>query len=152
MHDTEADPLTSFCATNVQGALNLARQAAAGGRERFVFVNSVKVNGECTQPGQAFTEADGPDPHHAYGVSKHKAELGLRQLGADAGMEVVLIRLSLVYGLRVKANFSSLLHAVPRLCGNLQVDISRARILLGWVPPVSVDGGLPRVIARMQKS
>jgi len=235
MHDTEADPLTAFRAVNVAGTLNLARQAAAAGVKRFVFVSSVKVNGESTQTGRAFTETDAPNPQDAYGQSKHEAEQGLRQLAADTGMEVVIIRPPLVYGPGVKANFAALMRAVQRgwplplgavhnqrslvaldnlvdfivtcithpqaanqtflvsdgqdlsttelvrgmaraagvparllpvpvwalqagarllgkgdavqrLCGNLQVDISKARSLLGWVPPISVDEGLRRAL------
>ena len=233
MLDTEADPLTAFRAVNVEGTLNLASQAAVAAVKRFVFISSVKVNGESTQPGQAFTEADAPDPQDAYGQSKHEAEQGLRHLAAVTGMEVVVIRPPLVYGPGVKANFAALMRAVQRswplplgtvhnlrslvaldnlvdlvvtcishaqaanqtflvsdghdlsttelvrglaraagvparllpvpvwalqagatllgkgdavrrLCGNLQVDISKGRQLLGWVPPVSVDEGLRR--------
>ena len=236
MHDTEADPLTAFRSVNVDGTLNLARQAAAAGVKRFVFISSVKVNGESTQPWRAFTEADAPNPQDAYGQSKHEAEQGLRELSADTGMEVVIIRPPLVYGPGVKANFAALMRAVQRgwplplgavhnqrslvaldnlvdfivtcithpqaanqtflvsdgqdlsttelvrgmaqaaavparllpvpmwalqagasllgksdavqrLCGNLQVDISKARNLLGWVPPVSVEEGLRRAMA-----
>ena len=236
MHDTEADPLAAFCAVNVEGTLNLARQAAAAGVKRFVFVSSVKINGESTQLGRAFTEVDLPNPQDAYGQSKHEAEQGLRQLSADTGMKVAIIRPPLVYGPGVKANFAALMRAVQRgwplplgavhnqrslvaldnlvdfivtcithpqaanqtflvsdgqdlsttelvrgmaqaagvparllpvpvwalhagasllgkgdavqrLCGNLQVDIFKARSLLGWVPPVSVEEGLRRAMA-----
>ncbi|MBC7490234.1 MAG: SDR family oxidoreductase, partial [Glaciimonas sp.] len=114
MQDTEADPLTAFRTVNVEGTLNLARQAAAAGVRRFVFISSVKVNGEATQPGRAFTEVDAAAPQDAYGQSKHEAEQGLRQLGADTGMEVVIIRPPLVYGPGVKANFAALMRAVQR--------------------------------------
>jgi nucleoside-diphosphate-sugar epimerase len=236
MHDTEADPLTAFRAVNVNGTLNLARQAAAAGVKRFVFISSVKVNGESTPRGRAFTEVDAPNPQDAYGQSKHEAEQGLRQLSADTDMKVVIIRPPLVYGPGVKANFAALIRAVQRgwplplgtvhnqrslvaldnlvdfivkctthpqaanqtfmvsdgqdlstidlvrgmaqaagvparllpvpvwallagasllgkddavqrLCGNLQVDISKARRLLDWVPPVSVEEGLRRTMA-----
>ena len=235
MHDTEADPLAAFRTVNVEVTLNLARQAAAAGVKRFVFVSSVKINGESTQLGRAFTEVDLPNPQDAYGQSKHEAEQGLRQLSADTGMKVAIIRPPLVYGPGVKANFASLMRAVQRgwflplgavhnqrslvaldnlvdfivtcithpqaanqtflvsdgqdlsttelvrgmaqaagvparllpvpvwalqagasllgkgdavqrLCGNLQVDISKARNLLGWVPPVSVEEGLRRAM------
>ena len=237
MEDTEADPLMAFRAVNVDGTLNLARQAAAAGVKRFVFISSVKVNGESTPPGRSFTEADAPNPQDAYGQSKHEAEQGLRQLSAETGMEVVVTRPPLVYGPGVKANFAALMRAVQRgwplplgavhnqrslvaldnlvdfivtcithpqaanqtflvsdgqdlsttelvrgmaqaagvvparllpvpvwalqagasllgkgdavqrLCGNLQVDMSKARSLLGWVPPVSVEEGLRRAMA-----
>jgi nucleoside-diphosphate-sugar epimerase len=114
MRDTEAEPLTAFRTVNVDGTLNLARQAAAAGVKRFVFVSSVKVNGEFTQPGYSFAEVDVPDPQDAYGQSKHEAELGLRQLGAETSMEVVIIRPPLIYGPGVKANFSALIRAVQR--------------------------------------
>jgi nucleoside-diphosphate-sugar epimerase len=235
MADTFADPLTEFRRVNVGGTLNLARQAAVAGVRRFVFVSSVKVNGEATLPGQAFTETDTPAPQDSYGQSKYEAELGLQHLAAGTGMEVVIIRPPLVYGPRVKANFASLMRAVKRgwplplgavqnqrslvaldnlvdlivtclhhpaaanqtflasdgqdlstpdlvrgiaraagvtarlwpvpvlalkatagalgkgaavqrLCGSLQVDISKARSLLGWVPPVTVDEGLRRAM------
>ena len=235
MHDNSADPLAAFRVVNVDGTLNLARQAAAAGVKRFVFISSVKVNGEHTAPGHAFSETDLPHPQDAYGVSKHEAEQGLRDLAERSGMDVVIIRPPLVYGPGVKANFAALMHAVhrgwplplgaihnqrslvaldnlvdfiitcinqpqaanqiflvsdghdlstsqlvrgmaraagvparllpvpvwalqavggllgrrdavQRLCGNLQVDISKARELLGWVPPVSVDEGLRRAM------
>ena len=236
MNDTEADPLVAFLTVNVDGTLNLAKQAAAAGVKRFVFISSVKVNGEFTSLGRAFTEADVPNPQDDYSQSKHEAEEGLRKLGADTGMEVVVIRPPLVYGLDVKANFATLMRAVKRgyplplgavhnqrslvaldnlvdfivtcithpqaanqtflvsdgqdlsttelvrgmaqaagmpvrllpvpvwalqvgaslvgrgdvvqrLCGNLQVDISKARSFLGWVPPLSVKEGLRRAMA-----
>lgn len=241
MDDTAVDPLAAFRAVNVDGTLNLARQAAVAGVKRFVFVSSVKVNGEFTHVGQAFTEENAPNPQDAYGQSKHEAELGLRQIAADTDMEVVIIRPPLVYGHGVKANFAALMRAVQRgwplplgavhnrrslvaldnlvdfivtcitlpqaanqtflvsdghdlstnelvrglaraagmparllpvpvwalqaaatllgkgdavqrLCGNLQVDIAKARTLLGWVPPVSVDEGLRRAVIGMLKT
>lgn len=233
MADTSADPLAEFRRVNVDGTLNLARQAAAVGVKRFVFVSSVKVNGEQTLLVHGFSEADAAAPQDAYGQSKHEAEMGLRDLAAVTGMDVVIVRPPLVYGPGVKANFAALMRAVQRgwplplgavnnqrslvaldnlvdlivlclhhpaaanqtflvsdgqdlstaelvqgmaqaagvkarllpvpvwalqagasllgkgaavqrLCGNLQVDISKARTLLGWVPPVTVAEGLRR--------
>ena len=238
MQDTAVDPIAAFRAVNVGGTLNLARQAAAAGVKRFVFVSTAKVNGESTQPDRPFTEADIPNPQDAYSLSKYEAEQGLRQISADTGMEVVIIRPPLVYGPGVKANFATLMQAVQqgrplalgsvnnrrslvaldnlvdfiitcmthlkaanetflvsdgndlstaelvrglaraagvsprllpvpvwalqagamllgkedevqRLCGSLQVDISKARQLLGWRPPVVVDEGLRRAVAGM---
>jgi nucleoside-diphosphate-sugar epimerase len=240
----------------VESTFNLARQAAAAGVKRFVFLSSIKVNGEATPaphpsplPKGArenekekekkkgkFTEDDLPAPLDPYGVSKMEAEQGLSQIAAETGMEVVIIRPPLVYGPGVKANFAALIRvvqlgwplplgtvhnqrslvaldnlvdfiitciihpkaanqtflvsdgqdlsttelvrgmaqaagvparllavpvwalqagasllgkgdAVQRLCGNLQVDISKARSLLGWVPPVSVKEGLRRAMS-----
>ena len=236
MDDTALDPLAAFRTVNVMGTMNLARQAASAGVKRFVFISSVKVNGELTQPGDAFTEADTPNPQDAYGQSKHEAEQGLRQVSQETGMEVVIIRPPLVYGPGVRANFASLMRAVKRgwplplgavhnqrsfvaidnlvdfivtcishplaanqtffvsdghdlsttdlirhmalsagvpsrlipvpmwalraggaligkgdvvqrLCGNLQIDISKSQSLLGWAPPVSIEEGLRRAMS-----
>jgi UDP-glucose 4-epimerase len=235
MQDAALDPLAEFRRVNVQGTLNLARQAAAAGVKRFVFVSSVKVNGEATQPGQPFGADDAPAPQDAYGISKMVAEQGLRQIANDTGMEVVIIRPPLVYGPGVKANFAAMVRwlqrGVPlplgaiynrrslvaldnlvdfiltclthpaaanqtfmvsdgedvsttellrrvgqalgrparllpvpagalkaaaavlgkgdmaqRLCGSLQVDITKTRDLLGWAPMVTLDEGLRRVV------
>lgn len=114
MHDVEVDPLMAFRAVNVDGTLNFARQSAFAGVKRFVFVSTVKVNGEGTQPGIPYTAQDAPAPEDAYGVSKAEAEAGLRLLSDETGMEVVIIRPPLVYGPGVKGNFSSLLRWVAR--------------------------------------
>jgi len=231
MQDTVADPLTAFRLVNVQGTLNLARQAAEADVKRFVFLSSVKVNGELTQMNHPFRENDMPSPQDPYALSKHEAEAGLCRLAEETGMEVVIIRPPLVYGPGVKANFENMirwvrrgiplpfaavsnkrsfialdnlvdfiatcivhpkaanqtflvsdgedlstaellqrvglalgkpmrLFPVPvnlllpaagligkktmaqRLCGSLQVDISKAREFLDWAPPLSVDEGL----------
>ncbi|MDP2371483.1 UDP-glucose 4-epimerase family protein [Rhodoferax sp.] len=232
----QADSLAEFRAVNVDGTLNLARQCAKAGVKRFVFLSSVKVNGEATRLGHPFAESDVPAPQDAYAVSKFEAEQGLLGLSAQTGMEIVIIRPPLVYGPGVKANFAALMRAVrrgwplplgavrnrrslvaldnlvdfivlchvhplaanqtflvsdgqdlstpelvrgiaaaagtrsrlvpvpaqimrlagalvgkrdavQRLCGNLQVDISKARGLLGWRPPITVDEGLRRALA-----
>lgn len=231
MHDTSSDPLTEFRKVNVDGTLNLARQAAAAGVHRFIFISSIKVNGEGTAPGQPYQADDGSAPLDPYGISKMEAEQGLRALATETRMEVVIIRPVLVYGPGVKANFLSMMRwlhkGVPlpfgaihnrrslvaldnlvdlivtcidhpaaanqtflvsdgedlstsellcrmgtalgkparllpvpswlleacaamlgknalsqRLCGSLQVDISKTRELLNWTPPVSVDEAL----------
>jgi len=234
MNDKSTDPVREFRRVNVEGTAHLARQAAAAGVRRLVFLSSVKVNGEATQEGRPFTADDAPAPEDPYGMSKHEAEQALRQIAADRGMEVVIIRPPLVYGPGVKANFESMMRwlarGVPlplaavtqnrrslvaldnlvdlivtclnhpaaanqtflasdgedlstaellkrmsaamgkparlfyvpqallklatrlsnklgtyqRLCGSLQVDITKTRQLLGWTPPVSVDEGLRR--------
>ncbi len=109
-----ADPLEEFRRVNVQGTLNLARQAAAAGVRRFVFVSSIKVNGEATQLGCPFTADDTPAPLDAYGISKMEAEQGLREIAAQTGMEVVIIRPPLVYGPGVKANFAAMMRWLKR--------------------------------------
>lgn len=235
MNDTASNPLEEFRKVNVDGTLNLARLAAKAGVRRFIFISSIKVNGENTESGKIFKADDTPAPKDPYGISKMEAENGLKQIAAETGMELVIIRPVLVYGPGVKANFltmmrwvhkgvplplgaiqnkrslvaldnlidlivtciehpaaanqifiasdgedlstSELLHRmasalgvrarllpVPqsllvnmaavlgkkamaqRLCGSLQVDISKAQELLGWTPPLSVDEGL-RLVA-----
>ena len=114
MADTAANPLDEFRRVNVQGTLNLARQAAAAGVQRFVFVSSIKVNGEATQPYCFFAAADTPAPLDAYGISKMEAEQELRELAAKTGLEVVIIRPPLVYGPGVKANFAAMMRWLQR--------------------------------------
>lgn len=231
MNDTEADPLAAFRRVNVEGTLNLARSAAEAGVRRFIFISSIKVNGEGTSPSSAYTPEDVPAPVDPYGISKLEAEEGLRKLAVETTMEVVIIRPVLVYGPGVKANFRNMMNwldkGIPlpfgaihnkrslvaldnlvdlivtcidhpaaanqtflisdgedlsttqllrkmasalgrparllpipsrlisgtaallgrkslsnRLCGSLQVDMSKTRSLLGWSPPVSVDDAL----------
>ncbi len=114
MNDTDADPLAAFRKVNVQGTLNLARQAAAAGVRRFIFISSIKVNGEGTLPGRPYRADDEPAPVDPYGVSKMEAEQGLRELANDTGMEVVIIRPVLVYGPGVKANFLAMMRWLDR--------------------------------------
>ncbi len=114
MDDQEANPLKAFREVNVQGTLNLARQSVEAGVKRFIFISSVKVNGEATQPGRSFNADDIAAPEDAYGISKAEAEAGLRLLSDQTGMEVVIIRPPLVYGLGVKGNFSSILSWIAR--------------------------------------
>lgn len=114
MHDDATDPLKAYREVNVDGTLNLARQAAQAGVRRFVFVSSIKVNGEATQLGQFFSADDPPAPLDPYGVSKFEAEQGLRELEVQTGMEVVIVRPPLVYGPGVKANFASMMRWVAR--------------------------------------
>lgn len=233
MQETADDALAQFRRVNVDGTMQLARAAAQAGVERFVYISSIKVNGERTEPGRPFTADDTPAPQDPYGISKCEAEQALRQLGEQTGMEVVIIRPPLVYGPGVKANFLSLLKwlekglvlplgairnqrsmvaignlvdfietcldhpaaagqtflvsdcddlstprllrllasalgvkarllSVPatllllgaalvgrrgvmqRVCESLQVDISKNREMLGWVPPIDVDTAMRR--------
>lgn len=231
MKDKIAEPLTEFRKVNVEGTLNLAQQAAMAGVKRFIFISSIKVNGEHTENGKPFTENDAQNPQDAYGISKFEAEQGLLKIAQQTGMEIVIIRPPLVYGPGVKANFASMMKAIKRkmplplgaihnkrsfvyvenlvslivccinhanaanqtflvsddqdlsttellrgcalalnvnawflpvpkkiievaatllgkrdvaqrLCGNLQVDITKTRTLLGWAPPITVEEGL----------
>lgn len=114
MREEGGDPLMVYRQVNVEGTLSLARQSAAAGVSRFVFVSSIKVNGEVTPPGLPFSAEDEPAPLDPYGVSKLEAEQGLRELEAKTGMEVVIVRPPLVYGPGVKANFASMMRWVAR--------------------------------------
>lgn len=234
MHEAAVEPTEEYYRVNVAGTLQLASQAAVAGVRRFVFVSSIKVNGEATEPGRLFCADDAPQPADAYGFSKMEAEQGLRNIAAQTGMQVVLIRPPLVYGPGVRANFETMMRWVARgfplplgavvgnrrsfvalanlvdlislcidhpaaanqtflvsdgeslsttdllrrlgqalgkparlvpvpeplirlgataigradiarrLCGSLEVDISKTHELLGWMPPISVDEGLQR--------
>lgn len=114
MNDKKPDPLAEFRRVNVEGTVALAHQAAATGVKRFVFLSSIKVNGEFTEQGQPFTADDVPAPEDSYGISKYEAEKLLRQIAVETGMEVVIIRPPLVYGPGVKANFQSMMHWLAR--------------------------------------
>ena len=231
MCESVSDPLKEFRRINVASTENLARQAVLAGVRRFIYLSSIKVNGEETFPGRPFTEQDLSAPVDPYSISKYEAEDRLRQVAGETAMEAVIIRPSLVYGPGVRANFLSLMRclnkriplplgaiqnkrsfvaldnlidliiicithpaagnqtflagdgedlstpellcrmgmalgtparlfsipmgllligasllgkrsAAQRLCGSLQVDISKARTLLDWTPPVSVDDAL----------
>ena len=234
MKESLGDPLSAYREANTQGTVNLARQAVVAGVRRFVFVSTVKVNGE-GRPA-AYTESDAPCTADPYAISKWEAEQGLRDVAAGSAMEVVIVRPPLVYGPGVKANFLNMVRWVnrslplplgaihnkrslvaldnlidflmtctthpaaanqtflvsdgedlsttellvrmaaalgrparllpvpewmlstaasvlgkrefaQRLCGSLRVDISKAKTLLGWSPPFSVDEGLRRAAA-----
>lgn len=105
MDDSSSDPLAEYRRINVEGAVQLALKAAVEGVKRFVFISSIKVNGEQTIAGRPFTALDHPEPKDPYGVSKLEAELALQEIAQDTGMEVVIIRPPLVYGPGVRANF-----------------------------------------------
>lgn len=114
MHDTAQDLYQAFRAVNVDGTLALAKQAAAAGVKRFVFISSIKVNGEATQAGQLFTEIVTTWPTDPYGLSKYEAELALLELAKTTGMEVVIIRPPLVYGHGVKGNFAAMMSLLAK--------------------------------------
>ncbi|WP_285420646.1 SDR family oxidoreductase [Pseudomonas sp. efr-133-TYG-5] len=109
MNDTAVDPLAAFRQINVEGTLNLARQAAAAGVRRFIFISSIKVNGEGTSRDTAYSPDAVSAPVDPYGISKKEAEEGLQALAVETGMDVVIIRPVLVYGPGVKANFRNMM-------------------------------------------
>jgi len=111
-HSPQTDNL--YHSLNIDGTLNLARQAAAYGVRRFIFISTIKVNGERTTLGHPFRVTDVPNPQDPYGVSKLEAEIGLREIAQQTGMEVVIIRPPLIYGPGVKGNFQTLLNLVSK--------------------------------------
>ncbi len=114
MNDTDRDPLQAFREGNLDGTLTLAEQAAESGVGRFIFISSIKVNGEETVPDRPFRADDKANPSDPYGISKHEAEVALQQLAMRTGMEVVCIRPVLVYGPGVRANFLSMMRWLQR--------------------------------------
>lgn len=114
MGDKAMSPLDEFRKLNVQATLNLASQAAAEGVKRFIFISSIKVNGESTQDDKPFLETDDTVPTDPYGLSKFEAEQGLLAIAQQTNMEVVIIRPPLIYGPGVKANFASMMKWVKR--------------------------------------
>lgn len=114
MREANQDLLTVYRRANTATTLRLAEQSAEAGVKRFVFLSSIKVNGDETVPGRPFSAADEAQPRDAYAVSKWEAERGLREIAVRTKMEVVIIRPPLVYGPGVKANMASLMRWVRR--------------------------------------
>lgn len=114
MHEGHDNPYCLYHKINVDGTLNLARQAAVNGVKRFIYISSIKVNGESTIINSPFTEKDIPAPEDAYGASKLAAENSLRDLAIETDMEVVIIRPPLVYGPGVKANFAAMMNLASK--------------------------------------
>ena len=114
MQDDASDPLAEYRRVNTQGTLKLARQAADAGVKRFIFLSTIKVNGEASEIDRPFTPELARAPLDPYGLSKYEAEQGLLELAQETGMEVVIIRPPLVYGPGVKANFASMMSIVSK--------------------------------------
>lgn len=114
IQETDPDPLSAYRSVNVLETLSFAHQASLAGVRRFVFVSSIKVNGEFTSPNAPFTEAHEVKPVDPYGISKREAELGLLKISVETGMEVVIVRPPLIYGPGVKGNFRVMLKLLAR--------------------------------------
>lgn len=114
MNDESLDPLAEYLKVNTEGTINLARQAFKVGVKRFIYISSVKVNGESTELNKQFKSSDIRAPEDFYGKSKSEAEEQLLELAEETGLEVVIIRPTLVYGPGVKANFASLMNLVSK--------------------------------------
>ncbi len=111
MKEDSRNPLDDFLRVNLHGTVNIAKAAVEAGVKRFVYISTVKVNGEFTDEG-AFSEADKPNSLDDYAVSKSEAEKALLEIAKTSGMEVVILRPPLVYGAGVKANFAALMRLV----------------------------------------
>jgi UDP-glucose 4-epimerase len=124
MDEDTKDPMQEYRNINTYATLHLAKQAASEGVKRFIFVSSIKVLGEKTEPGSPFTVDSPLNPKDPYSVSKAEAEIGLKLIGEAEGMEIVIIRPPLVYGRGVKGNFASLLKLarlpIPLPFGSIQ--------------------------------
>ena len=107
MNETATSPLDAYRQTNVQGTLNLAKKAVQSGVKRFIYLSSIKVNGEQTT-NEPFKSSDLVNTDDPYGLSKYEAEQELLKLSKETGLEVVIIRPVLIYGPNVKANFKSM--------------------------------------------
>ena len=114
MQESSSDALAAYRAVNVDLTINLAKQAAAAGVRRFIYLSSIKVNGEKTPVGRAFSADDSPAPEDPYGVSKMEAEQALFELSKSTGMETVVIRPPLIYGPGVGANFLAMMRWLAR--------------------------------------
>lgn len=128
--ERSSDPLAAYRSINLSGTTALAQQTAAAGVRRLVFLSSIKVNGEATT-ARPYTEDDTPRPEDAYGISKLEAEDALRRIGADSGLETVVLRPPLVYGPGVKGNFLRLLGLVERGTPLPLASIDNRRSLIG---------------------
>lgn len=109
MNETAASPLDAYRQINVEGTLNLAKKAVQSGVRRFIYLSSIKVNGEEATQQKPFTAEDSINTDDPYGLSKYEAEQALKQLAQETGLEVVIIRPVLIYGPNVKANFKSMI-------------------------------------------
>jgi len=140
MRETAIDAIAEFRKVNVDGTLALARQAAEAGVNRFVFISSIKVNGESSSRGRPYRADDVPAPADAYGISKLEAENALKQICRACDMEYVIIRAPLVYGPGVKGNFRSmmkwLIRGVPLPLGD--VDNRRSLVALDTLAGLTI--------------
>ena len=112
MKDSSSNPFAEYRKVNVMGSERLALTAAECGVKRFIFMSSIKVNGE--ENVRAYKEEDAPAPKDSYGISKMQAEKRIKQIAADSGMDLVILRPPLVFGPGVKANFLELMKIVDK--------------------------------------
>lgn len=131
MREHSSDPLAAYQRTNVGGTLRVARHAVRAGVKRFVFLSSIKVNGEETHSGRPYDPDRDAVPVDPYGISKQEAEVRLRDLARETGLEVVIVRPVLVYGPGVRGNFASLMRWLRRGVPLPLASIQNRRSLVG---------------------
>jgi nucleoside-diphosphate-sugar epimerase len=144
------NPLAAYREVNTSGTEQLARAAVAAGIKRFVYVSTIKVNGEQTASAP-FTEADAPRPVDAYAISKWESEQALHRIAAECGLEIVILRPPLVYGRGVGANFIRLIHLVQRCIPLPFASVSNRRSLIyvqNLADAVLVSATHPRAIGQ----
>ncbi|MDP1672785.1 MAG: NAD-dependent epimerase/dehydratase family protein, partial [Burkholderiales bacterium] len=129
MHETAMEGLREHRRVNTEGTAALARAAVHAGVQRFVYLSTIKVNGERTSD-KPFTEADAPDPADAYGLSKLEAEQQLARIAGETGLATAIFRPPLMYGPGVKGNFRRLISLVRRRIPLPLASISNARSML----------------------
>jgi len=108
--ENSLDSLNEFRKINVDATLKLARQSIEAGVKRFVFISSIKVNGEKTLLNKVFTEDSPPNPSDSYSISKYEAEEGLKMIAKETGLEVVIVRPVFIYGRKAKGNFQEIIY------------------------------------------
>ena len=114
MFDSANDPLTEFRKVNTVGTEHLARSSAASGVKRFVYVSTIGVNGLLTYENSKFCEESIANPHNPYSLSKWEAEEVLKKVASETGLDVVIVRPPLVYGLGAPGNFAQLISVLKR--------------------------------------
>lgn len=97
---------------NTHGTLQLAESAARAGVKKFLYVSTILVNGSCTDGRSPFRESDECAPRGVYGISKARAEIGLKRLSQQSEMKISVVRPPLVYGSGAGGNFRRLVRAV----------------------------------------
>ena len=130
-HVTSDDSQEKYRIANEFITQRIANAAAKNGISRFVYLSSIKVNGESSSPGIPIRQSDTPNPSDNYGRSKLAAELALQEICRANSMDYVIIRPVLVYGKGVKANFSALVSAVKKGLPLPIASVKNTRSMIG---------------------